>query len=358
MKNITIRARSKNYTVFFENDWKFLNELKKLDGIWVIDAVVHNLYQKYFAGIDPAAIILFDAREANKNLDGVVNIYRQLLEKGMKRNRPFISVGGGITQDVSGFVASTLYRGIKWIYVPTTLLAQADSCIGSKTSLNFDSSKNLLGTFYAPDQVYLGAKFLDGLTPRERYSGFGEIVKLQLTKTKSTKDLHSLIRRLENNEKSADLLELTYDSLLVKKKYIEEDEFDHGRRRILNYGHCLGHALESVSKFSIPHGLAVVIGMLFANVVALKRKQINPKLFEILAREIFVPHVHRELLNLKPSFFDAETLFNLMKKDKKRTGGGVALVLPLKNFRLGLVQDLAWEEFLDALRETKNLLIK
>lgn len=343
MKNITIKARSKDYRVFFSDDLKFIKTLKKLNGIWVIDRIVYNLYKKQLKDIGSNSIILFDAREDKKTVDGATFIYRALTDRNMRRNRPLISLGGGITQDVTGFVASTFYRGIRWIFVPTTLLAQADSCIGSKTSLNFDSFKNLLGTFYAPEEVYISTKFLDSLDLKDWYSGFGEIVKLQLIKTRTRKDLISVIKSLDQN--AVKLLELIYDSLLVKKKYIEKDEFDYGQRRILNYGHCFGHALESVSKFAIPHGLAVVAGMLFANIIALKRNQLEKKLFDTLLQKIFLPHLHAEYFDFKNVFFDFQLLFNCVKKDKKRTGKGAALVLPKKNFELELIQDLSWKEF-------------
>lgn len=332
---------------------KFLEVLKKTNGVWVVDRKVFNLYKKYFKNIDSNLLILLDAREEQKTLEGAMRIYRALITKNMRRNDMIISVGGGIIQDVAGFVASTLYRGTKWIFVPTTLLAQVDSCIGGKTSINFDSFKNLLGTFYAPDEVYINTKFIDSLDLKERYGGFGEIVKLQLIKTQSKKDLDLTIKCLSKNY--VDLSRLIYDSLLVKKEYIEEDEFDYGLRRILNYGHCFGHALESVSNFAVPHGLAVVIGMLFANIIALKREKIDNGLFRVLSGEVFLPHIHRELLGLSCAFFDYRMLFGAMKKDKKRINSGVALVLPKKDLKLELVHNLSLDELQYGCEELKKI---
>ncbi len=357
MKSLFIKSRDKNYTVFFKNDLEFLENLKRQKGIWVIDQTVHTLYKKYFDAINTDSVILLATSEEQKTIEGAVRLYRGLIAKNMKRTRPLISVGGGVTQDVTGFVASTLYRGLRWIYVPTTLLAQADSCIGSKTSLNFDTSKNLIGTFYAPDEVYISSAFLKTLRPLEFYSGFGEIVKLQLMRARQPKGLRLIADRLNLNKHPDTLIELIYDSLLIKKRYIEKDEFDTGERRLLNYGHCFGHALESASKFSIPHGLAVVMGMLFANIIAVKRQRITGEGFDAIVKSIFFPHLHADLLDMRKEWLNSEALFQNMQKDKKRTGTGIALVLPRQHdLGLEVVQDLSREEFEYGCEELKKII--
>lgn len=353
-KNIAIKSHRGKYRVFFEDGLDFLEKLKQRRGFWVIDRNVFNFYRRRFDDINPDSVTLFDAQEENKTIEAAMKLCRELAVKSCRRNTDFISVGGGIVQDVSGFVASTLYRGLKWIYVPTTLLAQADSCIGSKTSLNVDSYKNLVGTFYPPKEIFLSTEFLNTLGQKEMFSGMGEIVKLQLMKAKNWKELIGVADRLAG----AGLPDMLLDSLMIKKRYIERDEFDSGERRLLNYGHCFGHALESVSEFAIPHGLAVVAGMIFADIISRKRGWINKARFNFVVKRILIPSFHVRLLEIQDAFFDADKLWTAINKDKKRTGLGAAIILPRHNFELQLVQDLSREELIDGTEQLKRLLIK
>lgn len=356
MVRLTIKSQGKNYRVFFQKGWGFLEALQQKSGVWIIDRNVYIHYQRHFTGINKDSLILFAASEEQKTITGAIDLYRALLAREMKRSMPIISVGGGITQDVTGFVASTLYRGLHWLYVPTTLLAQADSCIGSKTSLNFDSAKNLIGTFYAPNEVFISTEFLDSLSPKDWYSGFGEIVKLQLMTVRQVSDLSAVAERLDIHKHPPALSNIIYDSLLIKKQYIEDDEFDRERRRLLNYGHCFGHALESASKFAIPHGLAVVAGMLFANIIARRRRRLSSETLDILIKKIFLPHLHSELLSINKEWFSPALLFQNMKKDKKRTGQGIALILPRKDLQLEEVQDLSRQEIGYGCTELKRVI--
>lgn len=365
-KELTIKSHRGDYKVFFRNDLSFLEDLKNRNAIWVIDRNVFNLYFEHFRDLGLDLLILFDATESAKTLDGAMRLHRDLIVKSCKRNTNFISIGGGITQDVTGFVASTLYRGLNWVYVPTTLLAQADSCIGSKTSLNFDSYKNLLGTFYPPKEIFINTEFLQTLPLKEVFSGMGEIIKFQLMKVgRGHSDLIVLQKRLHKTQagsSSDDDLELIHESLAIKKSYIENDEFDCGPRRFLNYGHCFGHAFEAVSSFAIPHGLAVVAGIIFAYVISLRRKWINAELFDLAARELLAPCFHRELLNVQDRFFCPGALFEAMKKDKKRTSDGIPIILPkwsssiIPFFQLYQVQDLSYEELVAGVEELKKII--
>lgn len=358
--NLVIDSHRGSYQVSFEKDLDFLGDLKKRNAIWVIDQNVFNLYSGYFRGINSDLLILFGATESAKTLDGAMRLHSDLIAKSCKRNTNFISVGGGITQDVTGFVASTLYRGLNWIYVPTTLLAQADSCIGSKTSLNFDSYKNLLGTFYPPKEIFISAEFLKSLSKIDMASGLGEIIKFQLMKAKRLSHITEIVSRLEKIERQGycgdALLDIVYDSLVIKREYIEEDEFDDERRRFLNYGHCFGHALESVSHFEIPHGLAVVGGMIFANIIALKREWISNNVFDSVVRNLLTRNFHGNSLGLRDNFFEPHNLFDAMGKDKKRIGQGVAIILPKFDFQLHLVQDLSFEEMVGGVEEFKKII--
>ena len=356
MRELTIKSHRREYKVFFEEGLAFLEDLKKHNAVWVVDEKVLGIYPQISSGFDPDKIISFCAREEEKTLDSAVRIQRALLERSFKKNMTFISVGGGITQDVTGFVASSLYRGVNWIYIPTTLLAQSDSCIGSKTSLNFDSFKNLIGTFYPPHEVFIGVEFIKTLNATDYYSGLGEILKIQLMNASSLGlvKIAELLHSVQENKDSPALIDLIASSLLIKKEYIEEDEFDEGRRNLLNYGHCFGHALEPVSQFTVPHGLAVVAGMLFASTISFKRGLMGEAEFNSL-RDVLLANLHFEVLNIRDEFFDSENIFKAMSKDKKRTGQGLALILPNDRLELIKIQDLSHSELgqgIEDLRKT------
>jgi 3-dehydroquinate synthase len=264
-----------------------------------------------------------------------------------------ISIGGGIIQDITGFVASTLYRGINWIYVPTTLLAQGDSCIGSKTSLNYQRYKNLIGTFYPPTKIYINTGFLATLEPEDFYSGLGEIIKLYMMGGESRaavliQDIHKIKERDQ-----VALLRAIRDVLTIKLQYIQEDEFDTGRRNLLNFGHCLGHALESTTDFAIPHGQAVLIGILFANISARIRGLMSKMRYDSLASDLILENIHINRTGLR---FRTQEVFEAMKMDKKREGDGLALIMMRNDYSMMKVQDLQYDELAIGIQELGRIL--
>ncbi|HWR58470.1 MAG TPA: 3-dehydroquinate synthase family protein, partial [Thermodesulfovibrionales bacterium] len=177
-----IHSNIRDYPVYFAETLDFLVRFDKFpERCFVIDSNVWRLYgDSLRRNMSTSEIIVLPINEEMKSLDTVAEIYNRLIESSAKRNMTMISVGGGILQDVSGFAASTLYRGINWVFVPTTLLAQADSCIGSKTSLNYRGFKNLVGTFYPPSEVFIHVPFLSTLEEVDFLSGLGEVVKLHI----------------------------------------------------------------------------------------------------------------------------------------------------------------------------------
>lgn len=188
-----------------------------------------------------------------------------------KRNAHLISIGGGIIQDITGFVANVLYRGIFWTFIPTTLLASCDSCIGGKTSLNYKKYKNLLGTFYPPDEIFICPKFFKTLTDKDFKSGLGEVVKFNIMAgPNGLANIENNIEKLLLRDEDC-LNEFVRSSLSFKKDFIEIDEFDRGERIKLNFAHTFGHAIETVTGYEIPHGTAVAIGMIMADYIAVKR---------------------------------------------------------------------------------------
>ncbi|HTA16649.1 MAG TPA: 3-dehydroquinate synthase [bacterium] len=341
---LRISSRLGDYEAVFEEDFGFLDALAGLaNAVCVADAKVWDLYQAQLAPRFADRVLLLEAGEEKKSLAGAEEIYRFALRQTAKKNLKLVAVGGGIIQDLAGFAASTIFRGVEWHYVPSTLLAQADSCIGSKTSLNFDDSKNLLGTFYPPKSIHIHTAFLKTLSARDLHSGLGEIIKLQLMK-QGPKDLEALKADLAAaGDSPAVLLRLIRSSLEVKKPYIEEDEFDRGRRNLLNYGHCFGHALESASDYGLPHGLAVTVGMVFANALAVLRGRMDLGLYARLNQDLLLPNLSPVRLEAKD--FDAARLLKAMKNDKKVTQGRLAVVIPDGALNFFKLDDVTEEEF-------------
>lgn len=354
---LKIQSNIRDYSVHFSETTDFFDNFNKYEPLcYTIDETVWNLYRDtLFKTIAESERIIVPIDEAVKNLSSVQMLYDQLTQYSAKRNLTMISVGGGILQDITGFVASTLYRGIHWVLVPTTLLAQADSCIGSKTSLNYKGFKNLIGTFYPPSEIFICPEFLKTQKDLDFYSGLGEVVKLHIMDGISkTRELLDIFPRILEKE-SASLLKAIKESLLIKKNYISDDEFDTGRRNLLNFGHCFGHAIETTSQFEIPHGQAVVLGILLANIVAMNRGLLSHDTHIFVAEKLLLPSL---IIKPKREHFDPEHIIDAMKKDKKRTDEGLALVMMNNDFNIFKVNDLTFLEAATALTDVMIYLEK
>lgn len=351
---LDIKSNIRNYEVFFEKSYEFLNDLIKMkNSIFIIDKNVYELYEDKFKNIQNDNLFLFNAIEENKTFDYVKDIYDFLIAKSVKRNLTIISMGGGITQDITGFVASTLYRGVKWIFVPTTFLAITDSCIGSKTSVNYDKYKNIMGTFYPPQKIYINTDFLNTLKELDFYSGIGETIKFQLMKEEYPKDFQKVSNIIQNVvSNTISRLDIIHDNMKIKLGYMEGDEFDLGRRNLLNYGHCFGHSLETSSNYYVPHGIAVNIGMIFANLLSFFRNLISEKDVIYINKNILMPNI---CLKLREIDFNNKILLESMKNDKKRIGDFLTVIIPDKDFRMIKVDDVTDEEFDKILNELKHI---
>src|ERR1035437_5950177 len=338
IKDITIHSIFGDYKVVFEEQLRSLSPFyDDPTTVFLIDEKVFKLYPETFNKISPGKLVLIKANERNKSYHSIIKIYERLTSFPAKRNLILVGIGGGIIQDITGFIASTLYRGIKWIYCPTTLLAQADSCIGAKTSLNFGKYKNLIGTFYPPEKVILSTDFLPTLSPKDFYSGMGEIVKLFLIDGENSLTYFKSIPSQNETELRKNINELLKRSLLIKKRFIEEDEFDRGIRNILNFGHCIGHAIESVTNYVIPHGQAVRLGMIWANITSERTRILSNEKKKILFNT-FLKKNHT--LSKKSISLDSDSIISAMKKDKKRVGEDLAIILMDENYNFSRIKDL------------------
>jgi 3-dehydroquinate synthase len=358
INDLIVKSNIKNYAVCFENNFDFLEEYRKIHyKSIIIDRNVFELYNDLFLSFfEEEDIYIFDAIEENKTIIQACHIYDWLCQRNAKKNMTMISIGGGITQDVTGFVASTLYRGINWIFIPTTLLSQTDSCIGSKTSINYQKYKNLIGTFYPPSKLHINTVFVHTLKEVDFYSGIGEIIKLQLMKEEPSKDLFLVSKCIKKCIVDYDYLQkIVFDNLNIKLRYMEGDEFDNGRRNLLNYGHCFGHALEVSSSYKIPHGIAVNIGIIFANIIANRRRMLNSVDFDFITDHINLPNIG---MKLKKGYFDYDILLSALKNDKKREGDALAIVFPNRSFALNKYNDMSEKEFKYAFDGLLNILFK
>ena len=304
-----LSSNLKKYKVIFSKNNISVKKIK--NSIHIVDKKVFFLYKKIFKNKNN--IILIDAKEKNKDFLNISSVVKKILELNAKKNTTLIVIGGGIIQDISCFISSVLFRGIKWVYYPTTLLSQADSCIGSKSSINFQLKKNLIGTFNPPDSIYINFNFLDSLDQKDVYSGIGEILKCAIIKNKS-KFIKEKDKYIKLNLENRDLNNFIIDSLLVKKKIVELDEFDQGPRKIMNYGHTFGHALEAVSKYTIPHGIAITIGMDLANYISKELGFITNLDFNRMHEVLFLNYKNFHKIKINLSDY-----FNKLSNDKKNT---------------------------------------
>ena len=214
---------------------------------------------------------VFEAGEANKNLDTVEDVYEFLIKNHFDRKDMLVALGGGVVGDLTGFTAATYLRGISFIQVPTSLLAQVDSSIGGKTGVDFRAYKNMVGAFYQPKLVYMNISVLKSLSDRLFNSGFGEIIKHGLIKDAAYYEwLRDNISNIKSRNSDA-LEQMIYVSCNIKREVVEKDPKEKGDRALLNYGHTLGHAIEKLMNFKLYHGECVTLGMIAALRISVNR---------------------------------------------------------------------------------------
>ncbi|MCI8529191.1 MAG: 3-dehydroquinate synthase [Lachnospiraceae bacterium] len=341
------------FTQSFDSLWEELKEMgcenKRL--CIVTDSKVNELYgEEVLEAISgrclKAVKYIFPNGEENKTLKTVQEIYRYLIQEGFDRKDMLLALGGGVVGDTAGYTAATYLRGIDFVQIPTTLLAQADSSIGGKTGVDFDGYKNMVGAFKMPRLVYMNLSVLRTLDDRQYFSGFGEVMKAALIRDSLFYEW--LIEKMyEICERDLDILqEMLFCSCKIKKNIVEKDPLEQGERALLNFGHTIGHAIEKAKDFSLCHGECVALGAVAAAFISWKRELLTmDEYYEI--RDMFVPFY----LPISVEGIDPEEILRLTKSDKKMESGKIKFVLLKKIGKAIIDNTVTDEEILAAVNE-------
>ncbi len=307
---LTIKCKTYSYDVIIQrniinNVSEYLSLQRKVL-ILTDDGVPSEYVLKISSQCLNPIIVTVKQGEQSKNIDNYQLVMKTLIEHGFTRTDCLVSIGGGVVGDLGGFISSTYMRGIDFYNIPTTLLSQVDSSIGGKTAIDYNGIKNIIGSFYTPKCVLIDPNTLKTLDKRQLHAGLVEAIKMACTCSSSLFEIISKSKNLEN-----DIDEIIFQSLQIKQKIVEEDLEEKGLRRILNFGHTLGHIIESASNYNLLHGECVGIGMLsFSSDKA--RKQIKKLL---------------KKYNLPTSYdLSLKDIEDYLIHDKKKTGDYIWIV--------------------------------
>jgi len=295
-----------------------------------------------------AEIITFPRGEASKHLATVAELASQLARLGLDRKDGLIALGGGVTGDITGFLASIYMRGIPFVQIPTTLLAQVDSSVGGKTGVDIPEGKNLVGAFYQPRRVYIDSSVLLSLPDVELLNGLAEVIKYSVIRDADFFRFLAANREAILARDLALLEQVILRCCAIKAEVVAMDEREADLRRILNFGHTLGHAVEAASGYALPHGLAVGIGMAAACDLAAARGIFPQQTAEEVRRLIADYGLPVDI----PGNFTADGIKSFLKTDKKTVAGRPFFVLPTAIGRVVITDDVD-EELIDRVLEGK-----
>ncbi len=331
IKKIKITTKENTYSIEIEansinkNLKKILSKNKKV--VFLIDKKVFHIFKK-LKNYKKYNYICISCSEKIKNFKFYENLTQKILKIGIDRNSLIVAMGGGTLGDLSGFIASTILRGIDLILIPTTLLSQVDSSIGGKNGINTDYGKNLVGTFYQPKLVLIDPDILSSLPKRELRSGYAEIIKHSIINDQRFFKWLDINSHLIFKLNSRILTEAIYKSILIKRKFVIKDEKERLKnkysRAMLNFGHTFGHALETYYKYDnkLTHGEAISIGMNIAAILSNKLNYLSNKNLN---------KINLHLKNNKLPIYDKEMynnkIFEIIKKDKKNIDGRINMIL-------------------------------
>jgi 3-dehydroquinate synthase len=331
---INISSSPRDYKVTFTDNVASkidLNNGKYSDYIFIADKNIMKIYPNLLDNFNNYPTYIVEAIEDNKNIHEALRMCDFLLENNANRGTCIYALGGGIIQDLVAYAAATYKRGIPWIYIPTTLLGQSDSCVGGKTGLNYNGTKNLIALFSAPREIIIDINFNYTLNGDDIFSGYGEILRLAITGGEQVflqykKLIHHLISNDSLLKPDKEILnQLIKLSLSVKKSVVEYDEFELNHRKSMNYGHSIGHAIEAMVDFKIPHGQAVALGIMVENELAKSILDLSSDIISDV-KDIVMKIVPKKSLDyfftLKNSSF-----IKFLKRDKKVIGSNLKLAI-------------------------------
>ncbi|MGI6719101.1 MAG: 3-dehydroquinate synthase [Bacteroidales bacterium] len=282
--------------------------------------------------------------EKEKNLTTCINIWQTLINNRISRHSLIIGIGGGVICDIVGFIANTYKRGVNYMLIPTTLLAQIDATIGGKNGINFNSVKNSIGTFGKPQSIIINTSFLSTLSNKEFTVGLTEVVKYGIIAE------NSILKSIETGEYKYNIYDLIKKSVNIKNDIVKKDFYDLGLRKSLNFGHTIGHGIESVYNYNVSHGEAVAFGMIGA--LLLSSKVLNyPKakctnIIELIKNNLILPEIKDD---------DIPHIIEKMENDKKNNDGKIMFVLLDNNCDIKIDVPINTETLQDIIRETIKL---
>ena len=309
-----------DFTCDVEKELELLSNGKRVH--FIVDALVFKLHENSMRYIARAATFIeVEAEEENKTIETAQNIMLTLLNNNISKNDILVVIGGGLTQDIGAFVANVLKRGIKWYFVPTTLLAMCDSCIGSKYGINMAGFKNQIGGFWPPSKILINMEYLETLEKEDVIAGVGEILKVHLISGMDD------FEKIEENHgqmmlDTSVLKSFIFRSLEIKKIIAEKDEFDKDYRHILNYGHTFGHGIEAYTNNKVPHGIGVTIGMEIANYISVQKGYLDENTFDRVS-SILRQYIPCGSLD----FSNHEKMSEVLMSDKKFDGEKLNVIL-------------------------------
>ena len=315
---VTIRAESHTYSVIIGQG--LIKELLEVDQPLI---VADRRFREMLESQGRFGCIYIDAVESSKTLSTVEEVIISLQKLGARSNSKVVAIGGGIIQDIMTLVASLYMRGIAWIYVPTTLLAMADSCVGGKSSINTKTVKNLIGNIFPPETIYADTDFVSTLSDEDFSAGLAEASKICFCKGA---DEFQKFLNLPSSKSPKYLAQMLPLVLNAKKWFVEIDEFDHSERKQLNFGHTFGHALEVASSYGIAHGLAVASGVKAAMIYESKSRVLSKveEQFMLYADSL----VNGPKFNWSTDDIDWESYASALNADKKHSETEYVLLLP------------------------------
>ena len=304
---------------------EFLSKKPYSSLFFIVDNQVAALHPNYPAGLSvdcPIFSLIIKGSEVSKNIESVFTIWKELLKNNIPKNALIVNLGGGTICDIGGFVAATYKRGIHFVNIPTTLLAMIDAAIGGKNGINVNHIKNAVGTIQLPQKVFKDESFLTSLPHRELMSGFGELIKYALIGDVS---LWNELQDIPKINLNSIQFEWINKAANYKNNIVEEDLYDEGKRHVLNFGHTIGHALESyylTRKRKLSHGHAVALGICceswLSHLHQLISKEEAIAIRDFISRHYFIPRVPSE---------DFELIYKIVLNDKKNRADFINITL-------------------------------